>query len=826
MSGAEDSKSLRATTWILTLLACAAFELARVGLSVSIAISWGEALVAIALATISAQWLARSSRRTPFQAVLIMLGVSLAPAGIELFTRLALGSGNSPEVLQLAILRSSMLALTACAIWPAMLRLAVAISLFLVLGSVVLEDRPAVYVAALLYSVVGIWWLLGAHWEKLEAKLATSTRRELPAGMRWGSLGIAILVALVGLALVRNQQTAYAMTGWFWGSGGSESYDVYAARGVGDGDALVAATDDARSFGAVESELFLDSEEPSLYDMFNDMYGEPHKTKQSERAVALAGPNQEKKEKSRMAKSEDSGREFSTVRQPRKRSLQQLADREDAAVMKVIGRVPLHVRLQTFDQFDGTTWTERSEAEVREILEIENDLPLTMYRPTLTMNMRDGMPWIEVHRSLQSPAAAPAERHKLQILHLTTSRIPTPVHTTAVHIDKVDQRDFFSWTSDDCLKLEGREKVPPLTVIHLRSQTIAPHLAIEQFLVDSPKSTRRYLTIPATVDREKVQALVDGWCKGRSRGYAEIEWIIEKLRENCIVDPDAKIDPKVEDVVGELLLRSHCGHDYQVATAAAILLRMRGYPARLATGFYAREDRYDASKGLTPVLPFDTHVWVEVCLDGWTWTTVDPSPEHPPLGPPRTLAERMGSLLIALLSMVRENAGTACMMVAATACATYYWRFIADMGLLVMWRLSMRGSSRSKLLATARLIECRAQLACCGRPIGRTMRRWLLPIAESLDSRALDSPGATSSLNQMLELLEPLMFAPAATAEERLHGRDAEVTAICDRFGRAFSLARLLRHVRETKRAASQGEASSTNAAPLETLPSEKKRAA
>ena len=68
------------------------------------------------------------------------------------------------------------------------------------------------------------------------------------------------------------------------------------------------------SFGPVESELFLDSEMPTLYDMFSDMYGDPPKPKKErQRSIGLV-PDDVQESKQQIAKTERSGREFSAVR--------------------------------------------------------------------------------------------------------------------------------------------------------------------------------------------------------------------------------------------------------------------------------------------------------------------------------------------------------------------------------------------------------------------------------------------------------------------------------------------------------------------------------
>lgn len=122
---------------------------------------------------------------------------------------------------------------------------------------------------------------------------------------------------------------------------------------------LVSAKDMALSFGPVESDLFLDSDMPTLYDVFNDLYGEPVKKRKQQRAVSLSSTDVLELEQ-RIAQSKQSGREFSAVRRRVQRRRSQLSDRESAALLYVVGRTPLHLALETYDRFDGVTWSHGS----------------------------------------------------------------------------------------------------------------------------------------------------------------------------------------------------------------------------------------------------------------------------------------------------------------------------------------------------------------------------------------------------------------------------------------------------------------------------------
>jgi transglutaminase-like putative cysteine protease len=66
------------------------------------------------------------------------------------------------------------------------------------------------------------------------------------------------------------------------------------------------------------------------------------------------------------------------------------------------------------------------------------------------------------------------------------------------------------------------------------------------------------------------------------------------------------------------------GYCQQYSGAMALLLRMAGVPARVASGFAPGE--YDSARKEYVVRDLDAHSWVEVWFPGIGWTTFDPTP--------------------------------------------------------------------------------------------------------------------------------------------------------------------------------------------------------
>jgi len=72
------------------------------------------------------------------------------------------------------------------------------------------------------------------------------------------------------------------------------------------------------------------------------------------------------------------------------------------------------------------------------------------------------------------------------------------------------------------------------------------------------------------------------------------------------------------------LLDDRSGYCVQYASAAALMLRTLGLPARVVQGFHATE--WVAVESLYDVYPPDVHAWIEVYFKGPGWVLFDPPP--------------------------------------------------------------------------------------------------------------------------------------------------------------------------------------------------------
>jgi transglutaminase-like putative cysteine protease len=115
--------------------------------------------------------------------------------------------------------------------------------------------------------------------------------------------------------------------------------------------------------------------------------------------------------------------------------------------------------------------------------------------------------------------------------------------------------------------------------------------------------------------------------------YDRVMAITYYLQQNYTYDLNLPPVPAGEDPVDWFLFDAKTGYCEQFATAAALLMRSVGIPARLATG-YATGD-YDPVLNQAVVRERDAHAWVEVWFPHHGWVPVDPTPGVSPLAATR-----------------------------------------------------------------------------------------------------------------------------------------------------------------------------------------------
>jgi transglutaminase-like putative cysteine protease len=86
--------------------------------------------------------------------------------------------------------------------------------------------------------------------------------------------------------------------------------------------------------------------------------------------------------------------------------------------------------------------------------------------------------------------------------------------------------------------------------------------------------------------------------------------------------------PRSRYPIESFLFSNRRGYCQQFAGAMALLLRMGGVPARVATGFTTGD--YDSAFHQYAVSDVDAHAWVEAWFPGYGWVRFDPTPAAAP----------------------------------------------------------------------------------------------------------------------------------------------------------------------------------------------------
>jgi hypothetical protein len=772
-------------TWVLAAMAAIPVMLLRLHATTTPVWLISEYIVLVSLTAV-VHWYCDHSWRTrgivPFKSsplVLILLGALLIIAPwIHSYVqrRLLGGLGEATELVWLSMLQYA-------ALWQAAVAkssrdewLSFLLSCFLSLFGVATSDRAYMIGVVAPFGLLASWWLLVKYWQSVSRGFIAKSTVPLLT-VRFSIIAVSLLVtSLIGLLAWTAGSSIQALDGFMPTSGGKGGSDPAARQGVGDGDMLVAAKDQAYSFGPVESDLFLESHAPSLYDLFSDLYGEPQKpNKDRTRTIALA--NETLGDQKHGSETKQKSREFDTLRKSPDRKMESKPKGNDSScLLHVIGESPLLLRQQSYDFFDGRTWMH------------SDDVHLDRANATPSLVQLNEKPWIQVASYGEEVTWGIRDRVTIKIINLKSDRVPTPSSTTHVHIDKVDQPDFLGWSKDGQLTMPGHDFIPQLTVMHLLYKTPTLHrLRLQQdsvsFISHSTSTTagrqswlHRYMELPASsVDYDAmIERLLEptpAMIRERWTKWQLIEGIVHAMRRRIKIDPNA-VPPEDCDDLLAYVFETESAPDYLVATATACLVRSLGVPCRLATGFYVRPERYDTRMRLTEVAKEDLHTWVEVYCHG-AWIPVEPS----------------GGYAIPREELTWTQYALESLWWCRTWILTHPWyvlSWLLGIGFLVVCRCSIANLCISALLLPSLLLPVRFHVICtlwllrlrcwlAGRSIPR---RWT--IAQFLKQELQNVRSLRQEdTNTFIGYVQRIAYAKPSIADAYLRQHDLTVKRVC-----------------------------------------------
>lgn len=709
---------MRGITWSIVCLATVLLHTA-IFPEHSMADNGAFLLEGAAVLGLSVAWAYRhrriDSKLLPWSCVLFIAAGGLMPFFTEPLKRMLSGLGSSYETQAMFSMRNLALALAASSAHGSTCSLAALVSLFVALLSFLMPCTALTILLLAAYSLSAVYWLIAAHWQTIAGQMIHESRRLIPHRAAATSLVIVSAVCIASAAAARGMKTHTALAGFFPTSGGVGTFDPFARRGVGDGDQLVKAEESAMSFGPIDTDLFLESKEASLFDMFQDMYDTPVvRNQKTERSIGL--PYQEMpKSPTRIATSEKAGREFETVRQSH-RPKQAMDDRKSPDVLQVIGRTPLHLRTHVYNAWDGTKWRWIGGGGL----------------PELTIEYCNDKPWLTAGASLPTKPNTQSVSHVVRYLKYTDSRLALPPHTARLRIDRVDRADLFARTDDGGIRLD-RRCIPSLTVVHYQST-----LPDQQWLRTLSFAEARYGQAmlknndlrpgdrsSTSTSNSKLHQLARQWTAGTERGWTQIRAIAGKLQSEYRLAPQVTVPAEADNSVAWFLTQSKCGPDYLFASAGVVLLRELGYHARLASGFYARPEKADPRTEVTSIGRDDLHFWCEASPDGANWFVVECTPGYSELLPAMGLWARIQLNVRDLFMWLMRYRELSLAVLFAGLLLLWQSRRLK---LLARWCWylwsSRRSCSRQHVLAAWQLVEERFRFERQPRPGPTPLGRW------------------------------------------------------------------------------------------------------
>jgi hypothetical protein len=272
--------------------------------------------------------------------------------------------------------------------------------------------------------------------------------------------------------------------------------------------------------------------------------------------------------------------------------------------MRVYSERPQKLRSGVFVRFDGASWH-------GDLTTVRSLSPTSAAR--LGESERTFLDSIPGNDFVSGPTALAGERLiQTAVVRVDGSGIATPGGSRLVHAPLESVQ----------IDRAGVVSAPPRTAVRwyaILHET--DHRRVQEGPLE-PAERDSSLQLPEGLD-PRIHEMGAGLAQGESSPERIVETVIAHLRGQYRYSLDiGEMDRR--DPLADFLFRKKQGWCEYFASAAAVLLRTQGIPARYVTGFNVIGSQRKGDYYL--VRDWDRHAWIEAYIEGKGWIEYDPTP--------------------------------------------------------------------------------------------------------------------------------------------------------------------------------------------------------
>ncbi len=162
-----------------------------------------------------------------------------------------------------------------------------------------------------------------------------------------------------------------------------------------------------------------------------------------------------------------------------------------------------------------------------------------------------------------------------------------------------------------------------LTLLKLVAEFRSQQKAYEDFVKDS------YLDVPDTLKTKLETVVSEGGMKDKKEMEDCISFVQDYLKENTKYSISPGRTPAGKDFVDYFLFENQKGYCVHYASAATMLFRTMGIPARFVEGYYASYSDIGDAKKISEknyelyLKDSNAHAWTEIYISGYGWVPVE-----------------------------------------------------------------------------------------------------------------------------------------------------------------------------------------------------------